>query len=81
MTPKQFSAMIKLTSNPRVMLLQLQSALRQKFGPGANSDIGGCTIFIGPDKVDMTDKYGTIIARGPARVATVLVRKKKKADK
>lgn len=57
----------------------LQFALKAKFGAKATSETGECAIMIGPDKVDITDKYGTIIARGPAKVATVLVRKRRKA--
>jgi hypothetical protein len=77
MSPKEFSAMIKLASNPKVMILQLQDALRQKFGAKAVSDSGQCTLYIGPNKVDLTNEHGTIVARGPARVATVLVRKRR----
>lgn len=57
----------------------LQLKLKQYFGAKATSASGECTIFIGPDKVDLTDGGGTVIARGPAKVATVIMRRKRRA--
>ena len=59
----------------------LQFALKAKFGAKATSNGGERTIHIGPDRVGMTDENFTIVARGPVRVATVLVRRKRKAAK
>jgi hypothetical protein len=56
----------------------LQFILKSRFGMKATSESGENTIYIGPDKIDMTNAEGTIVARGPARVATVLVRRKRK---
>jgi hypothetical protein len=60
---------------------RLQVLLRAHFGKQATSEFGECTLYLGPDKVDMTNEVGTIIARGPAHVATVLVRKRNRKSK
>lgn len=63
----------------RKALRILQNELRFRLGAKSRSDYGQNAIMIGPDKVDMTNEQGTIVARGHARVATVLVRKRRKA--
>lgn len=59
----------------------LQFFLKARFGTKATSDAGECTLSIEPDRIELTDEEGTIVARGPARVATVLVRKRRRAAK
>ena len=56
----------------------LQRAAKTHFGEKEKSESGENCIYIGPDKIDMTNQYGTIVARGPVKVATVLVRKRRK---
>lgn len=67
--------------NIAFVLRSLQLALKKRVGEKAESECGENTIYVGPDKVDMTNQYGTIVARGPARVATVLVRRCRKTGK
>lgn len=55
----------------------LQGLLRKHFGKSAKSPCGEGTIFIGADKIDMTNLHGTIVARGPVGIATVLRRKRR----
>lgn len=58
----------------------LQILLRERLGL-KKSECGENTISIGPDKIDMTNGECHIVARGPARVATVLVRRCRKTGK
>lgn len=66
-----------MINQTRAAMLHLQSVLRTHFGDDAKSGSGQHTIYIGPDKIDLTDGAGTIVARGPARVATVVRRKRR----
>jgi hypothetical protein len=59
-------------------ILQLQRALRRRYGSKLNTDSGAGTLYINADHADMTDEVGTIVARGPAKVVTVLRRRRRK---
>lgn len=52
----------------------LRSLLVRRFGKGAD-DWGQATIFIGRNKIELTNSDGIIIASGPAQVAKLLTRK------
>jgi hypothetical protein len=43
------------------------------------SDVGQNTLSISPDGVVLTDEKCTIVARGHAKVATLMVRRRRKA--
>jgi hypothetical protein len=55
----------------------LQRALTKHFGKG-NPACGESTLYISADKIDLTNLNGTIVARGPVKVATVLLRRCRK---
>lgn len=57
----------------------LQNELRLRCGKNATSAIGENTIYISPNRVELTDNYSSIVARGHCRVATILVRKQRKS--
>jgi hypothetical protein len=58
----------------------LQTEVRLRFGKRARSTIGQNTIYISPDRIELTDEKSHIVARGHARVATVLVRRRRKTS-
>lgn len=66
----------------RNALRVLQTEMRRRFGKDDFSilgkDIGQNTISISPHRIEVTDENCHIVARGPARVATVLVRRRRK---
>lgn len=68
-----------MINKTRAAILHLQSVVRDHFGDKATSDSGENTIYISATTVDLTDGAGTIVARGPARVATVVRRKRRAA--
>lgn len=55
----------------------LQGLLAKRFGKGY-APCGESTVYISARVVDMTDRAGTIVAHGPARVVRVLRRKRRK---
>ena len=55
----------------------LQGLLAKRFGKGYSSECGEATIYVSPDKIDMTDLHGHIEARGPSQVVRVLRRKRR----
>jgi hypothetical protein len=68
-----------MTNATRAAIQHLQKLLRKHFGQAATSDYGQTTLSIGADKIEITDEDNMIVARGPAKVATVLRRKRRSA--
>jgi hypothetical protein len=58
-------------------ILQLQRALRRRFGKASGSGVGAATLSIAHDRIEMTNEGCVIEARGGAQVARVLRRKRK----
>jgi hypothetical protein len=59
----------------------LQVLLKNHFGKkriSLEADYGQQTLHISNSRVELTDEGGSIVARGPAKVATVLRRKIRK---
>lgn len=63
----------------RKALRVLQTEVRRRFGKNATSIIGNNTLYISPDRIELTNDNCQIVAKGHCKVATVLVRKRRKA--
>jgi hypothetical protein len=62
----------------RKALRVLQTEMRRRFGQKATSYVGQNTLYLSPDRIELVNEESVIVARGHARVATVLVRRRRK---